>query len=369
MLFAVIARPPVIGGTIVSYDENAALAVPGVRQVIELKNKIAVVAENSWAAIQGRNALAVAWEDGKNASLSSDGLREAARSRLPEPGSKSEVMDALYEIPFEAHATMEPMNCTVSMHDGMCEVWAPSQNPQDVQRQVYAVTRLSPENVIVHVPLIGGGFGRRLQSDYAVEAVQVAQELDVPVQVLWTRDDDLQHDYYHDLSVQYASVARDKLSIPRLQAASSRSPIPTGAWRSVENFPQAYATQSFIDEVAYELGRDPLDLRLELYSGRAAEVIKLAAEKADWSAPLPAGWARGLAYHATFGVTHVAYVAEVSVAENGQVRVHRVVAAVDCGQVVNPDTVTAQVEGGIVFGLTADAQSGSCAEGWPHPAK
>ena len=346
MLFAVIARPPVFGGTIAAYDENAALAVPGIRKVIELKNKIAVVAENSWAAIQGRNALSVTWDHGKNASLSSDDLREATKGRLPQPGSHSEVMDALYEIPFEAHATMEPMNCTVSLHDGMCEVWAPSQNPQDIQRQVHAVTRLSPENVIVHVPLIGGGFGRRLQSDFAVEAVQVAQELDVPVQVLWTRDDDLQHDYYHDLSVQYASVTREKLSVPRLQAASSRAPVPTGAWRSVENFPQAYAAQSFIDEVAYELGRDPLDLRLELYSGHAAEVIKLAAEKAEWGTLLPAGWGRGLAYHATFGVTHVAYVAEVSVAENGQVHVHRVVAAVDCGQVVNPDTVTAQVESG-----------------------
>jgi len=155
------------------------------------------------------------------------------------------------------------------------------------------------------------------------------------------------------MSVHYASVTREKINIPRLQSSGSRSPVPTGAWRSVENFPQAYPTQCFIDEIAYELKRDPLDLRLELYSGRAAEVIRLAAEKAEWGKSLPAGQGQGLAYHATFGVTHVAYVAEVAVDEDGKVRVQRVVAAVDCGEVINPDNVAAQIEGGIVFGLTA----------------
>ena len=353
MSFAVIARCPVFGGTFVNYDDSAAKSVPGVRQIVPLKDRIAVVAENTWAAIRGRSALEITWEEGEQAALNSEDLRQAAKERLPQLGSNSNLMDAVYEIPFEAHATMEPMNCTAHVQDGICEVWAPTQNPQAVQRQVAAATGIPQADVIVHVPLIGGGFGRRLETDYAVEAALVSQAIGAPVQVAWTRDDDLQHDFYHDLSVQYASVARDQVHLPRVNPSGSRSRVPTGAWRSVAEFPNAFAAQSFIDEMALEYQRDPLELRLELYSARAAEVIRLAAEKADWGKPLPEGRGRGLAYHATFGVTHVAYVAEVSVDEQGRVRVHRVVAAVDCGQTVNPDAIKAQVEGGIAFGLTA----------------
>jgi isoquinoline 1-oxidoreductase beta subunit len=354
MLFAVLARCPVFGGSFAAYDDSAAKAIPGVQQIVPLnKNKIAVIAENTWAAIRGRNALEITWAEGQNATLSSEELRNNAKARLPQPGSDGDLIDAVYEIPFEAHATMEPMNCTAHVHDGICEVWAPTQNPQAVQVQVASATGVPQADVIVNVPLIGGGFGRRLETDYAVEAALVSQAIGAPVQVAWTREDDLQHDYYHDLSVQYASSARGEVRLPRIVPAGSRSPVPTGAWRSVGEFPNAYAVQSFIDEMAHELQRDPLELRLELYSARAAGVIQLAAEKADWGKPLPEGWGRGMAYHATFGVTHVAYVAEVSVDEAGKVRVHRVVAAVDCGQVVNPDNVAAQIEGGIVFGLTA----------------
>lgn len=356
MLFAVIARCPVLGGTVVSYDDSAAQTVPGVRQIVQVGDWIAVVAENTWAAIQGRSALKITWEEGKNAEQSSAALRDAAKAGLPQFGAQENVLEALYEIPFEAHATMEPMNCTAHVHAGICEVWAPTQDPQGVQIQVSVKTKISNDKVIVHVPLIGGGFGRRLQADYAVEAALVSQVIGAPVQVAWTRDDDLQHDYYHSLSVQYASVERNTavpVSMPRIRASALSTGVYTGPWRSVDNFPQAYVTQCFIDEMAYEFKRDPLDLRLELYSGRAAEVIRLAAEKAEWGKSLPAGQGRGLAYHATFGVTHVAYVAEVSVDEDGQVHVRRVVAAVDCGQAINPDNVAAQVEGGIAFGLTA----------------
>jgi isoquinoline 1-oxidoreductase beta subunit len=353
MLFAVIARCPVFAGTLAGYDDGAAKAVPGVRQIVPLEDQIAVVAENTWAAIRGRNALKLTWDEGKNADQNGDALRDLAKRRLPELGKKQNVFEALYEMPFEAHATMEPMNCTAHVHDGICEVWAPTQNPQAVQQQVSLATGTPTKNVLVYVPLIGGGFGRRLQTDYAVEAALVSQAISAPVQVVWTREDDLQHDFYQDMLVQYASILRDKLNVPRIQAAGSRSAVPLGAWRSVDQFPLAYATQCFIDEMAYELKRDPLDLRLELYSDRAAQVIGLAAEKAEWGKPLPQGWGRGLAYHATFGVTHVAYVAEVSVDEGGNVRVQRVVAAVDCGQVINPDNVAAQIEGGIAFGLTA----------------
>jgi isoquinoline 1-oxidoreductase beta subunit len=352
MSFAVLARCPVFGGTLVDYDDSAAKAVPGVKQIIPLNDRIAVVAENTWAAIQGRNALQVNWNGGENADLSSAGFRDGAIKYLTKSKAKPNTLEALYEIPYEAHATMEPMNCTAYVHDGICEVWAPTQSPQDVQRAAASIAKLSPDKVIVNVPLIGGGFGRRLQTDYAEEAVRVSMAVNVPVQVVWTRDDDLQHDFYHPMSVQSFRYPLDQMNFPTPKSMGGFV-VPTGAWRSVEHFPRAYATQSFIDELAYEFKRDPLDLRLELYSDRAAEVIKLAAEKAGWGKPLPQGWGRGLAYHATFGVTHVAYVAEVSVDEDGKVHVHRVVAAVDCGQVVNPDNVTAQIEGGIAFGLTA----------------
>jgi isoquinoline 1-oxidoreductase beta subunit len=230
-------------------------------------------------------------------------------------------------------------------------VWAPTQNPQEVQRAVNRVTRLPTQ---VNVPLIGGGFGRRLQSDYAEEAALVSQAINAPVQVVWTRDDDLQHDFYHPMAVQYLTIPLDNLRVPGPRQNGGTT-VPTGAWRSVGEFTDAYGVQCFIDEMAFALKRDPLDLWLELYQKdkRALGVIQLAAEKAGWGNPLPAGQGRGIGYHATFNVTHVCHVAEVSVDENGNVRVKRVVCAVDCGAVVNPDNVAAQMEGGIVFGLTA----------------
>ncbi len=362
MVFAAIARCPIFGGTLVDYDDSAAQAVPGVKQIVAFDDRVAVVGENTWAAIQGRNALKVNWDDGGNAEESSEGFRDGAIKYLTRNKLKPNTLAALYEIPYEAHATMEPMNCTAYVHDGMCEVWAPTQSPQDVQRAAASITKLSIAKVIVNVPLIGGGFGRRLQTDYAQEAVRLSMAINAPVQVLWTRDDDLQHDFYHPMSVQMIRYSMDGVNIPIPQSMGGFI-VPTGAWRSVENFPQAYATQSFIDELAYERKRDPLDLRLELYSDRAAAVIQLAAERAEWGKPLPQGWGRGLAYHATFGVTHVAYVAEVSVDEEGRVRIQRVVAAVDCGQVVNPDNVAAQVESGIAFGLTATLKAEATLKG------
>jgi isoquinoline 1-oxidoreductase beta subunit len=314
---------------------------------------IAVVGDNSWAVIRGRNALKVTWDEGRQAALSSEDMRARAIDGLPAPGSAADdSIDALYTMPYEAHATMEPMNSTAYVHDDVCEIWAPTQNPQEVQRLVSRMTGISQKNITVHVPLLGGGFGRRLEADYAVEAAQVSQIIQAPVQVLWTRDDDVGHDYYHEMSVHYVVGSLSDIRMPRIQTRGG-SGIPTGAWRSVGEFTMAYPTQCFIDELAAATQRDPLDVRLELYHGRAVEVIKLAAEKAGWGEPLPDGWGRGLAYHATFGVTHVAQVVDVSVDVGGNVRVQRIVCAVDCGKVVNPDTVAAQMEGGIAFGLTA----------------
>jgi isoquinoline 1-oxidoreductase beta subunit len=297
--------------------------------------------------------LSVIWDEKGKADLSSESLQKNALDQLPEPGSAGDnKIDAIYTIPYEAHATMEPMNSSAYVHADVCEIWAPSQNPQDVQRKVSTATKIANKNVVVHVPLIGGGFGRRLESDYAVEAALVSQAIQAPVQVFWTRDDDIQHDFYHGINIQYVSSELSPPKLPSIRKISG-SGIPTGAWRSVDDFDQAYATQCFIDEMATALGRDPLDLRLELYNGRAREVIKLAAEKAGWGESIAEGSGRGLAYHATFGVTHVAQVAEVSVDHSGNIKVHRVVCAIDCGKVVNPDNVAAQMESGIVFGLTA----------------
>jgi isoquinoline 1-oxidoreductase subunit beta len=357
MLFAALARCPVFGGEYTSYDDAEAKAIPGVKQVVVLDRRldrsIAVVAENSWAAIRGRNALKVSWDEGSNAALDSQEMMKNATERLKK-SNKSTILGAVYEMPYEAHATMEPMNCTAYVHDGICEVWAPTQSPQDVQRSVAGVCHMSQDKVTVHVPLIGGGFGRRLQADYAQEAALISKAVNAPVQVLWTRDDDLQHDFYQPLLAQYAYGPLDKPGLPNVSSAGGVG-VPTGAWRSVENFPAAYANECYIDELANALKRDPLDLRLEIYSSRkfTLGVIKLAAEKAGWGTALPAGQGRGMAYHATFGVTHVCDVAEVEVDAAGNVRVKRIVCAVDCGQVVNPDNIKAQMEGGIAFGLTA----------------
>lgn len=220
-----------------------------------------------------------------------------------------------------------------------------------------STTKLPADAVVVHVPLVGGGFGRRHYNDFAGEAVQISIAVGAPTKLIWTREDDIQHDRYHAMSHTYVSAELDETgrpaSLPRVRRYPMSVGVPTGYWRSVENFPEAFARESFLDEIASSKGLDPLELRLSLVPERARLVLELAAEKAGWGSPVPEAWGRGLAYWATFGVTHVAQVAEVSVDGDGSVRVHRVVCAVDCGTVVNPDTVVAQMEGGIVFGLTA----------------
>jgi isoquinoline 1-oxidoreductase beta subunit len=220
-------------------------------------------------------------------------------------------------------------------------------------------THLPGESVRVHLPLIGGGFGRRLQADYAVEAALLSQAIGGPVQVVWTRDDDIRHDFYHPMSYHYVSLKQGEPFKKRFsRTRSATSYLPTGAWRSVDNFPDAYARECFVDEYAAATGVDPYEYRLALvdekvYNADARAVLELAAEKSDWGKPLPEGWGRGMAFHSTFGITHVAEVAEVEVDKQGKVRVRRVVCAVDCGEVINPSGVEAQMEGGIVFGLTA----------------
>jgi isoquinoline 1-oxidoreductase beta subunit len=359
MLYATVARCPVFGGEITGFDEPAARAIPGVRDVVEIDGGVAVVAESTWAAFQGRKALEITWDGSKYADLDSATIRQAIAERAPQPGDAAAEAasnrDAAYDVPYLAHASMEPMNCVADVRVDSCEVWAPTQNAQEAKRVAMAITRLPQDAVQVHVTLIGGGFGRRLQVDYVGQAVRISQAVGSPVQVVWTREDDVQHDFYHPLSYNYASASLDDPGRLRVRSHTAERgfPVPTGAWRSVGNMPEAFAHECFLDEVAAELGRDPYELRRELLSGRDKAVLELAATKAEWGTPLPEGWGRGIAFHSTFDVTPVAQVAEVSVDGNGNVRVHRVVCAVDCGVVINPDTVEAQMEGGIAFGLTA----------------
>lgn len=360
MAYAVIARPPVVGAALTSYDDKQARAVAGVREVVATDSGVAVVADNSWAAIQGRKALQIVWDEGANAGWSTASIHDDLLDGAPQMGSaKPGVVEGAYDLPYEAHVPMEPMNCTADVKEDGCDIWAPTQDPQNVQMQVMLAVGLPRDSVRVHVPLIGGGFGRRLEADFAVEAALLSQAIGAPVQVLWTRDDDIRHDFYHPMSYHYVSLKRGepfKKMFSRTRSATAY--LPTGAWRSVDNFPAAYARECFVDEYAAATGVDPYDLRLQLvdekvYAADARAVLELAAEKSDWGKPLPEGWGRGMAFHSTFGVTHVAHVAEVEVDKQGHVRVHRVVSAVDCGQVINPSGVEAQMEGGIAFGLTA----------------
>ena len=357
MLYAVIARSPVFGGAIASYDDTDTLQVPGVNTVQVIDDWIAVVAEYTWAAIQGRDALVIEWVGG-NADLNSESIRADLLERAPEVGSAGDGgLDAVYDFPYQAHVTMEPMNCTAEVKGNTCEIWAPTQSPQDVQRAVQRALGFSRGSVTVHVTLMGGGFGRRLQSDYGVEAALLSQAIQAPVQVVWTRADDIKHDFYHPMTVLYANGDPGDGKRPKVRSFDGGSSIPTGAWRSVGNHPSAYAEQCFIDEMAAARGIDPLDIRKEIYSGRSLAAIELAAEKAGWGDPLPEGWGRGMAFHATFGVTHVAMVAEVEVQQD-KIKVQRVVCAVDAGVAINPDNIAAQMEGGIAFGLTAALKGG-----------
>jgi isoquinoline 1-oxidoreductase beta subunit len=355
MQYAVVARCPTFGGKVLSYNDKDARQVSGVIDIIEINTGIAVLAEHTWAAIQGRRALEITWDEGNNKEESSQTIYENLLSNVGEPQNDPETgeMQANYFIPFQAHATMEPMVCVVDFQADHCEIWAPSQNPQDAKRVARNVAQLPNDSISVHTPLIGGGFGRRLQSDFVNEAVQISKTVEKPIKLIWTREDDIQHDFYHPLSLTRAISNSSNPGRVRANPREYSGGIPTGAWRSVGNFTEAFAHESMIDEVAVFLNKDPYQIRTESLSGRGKAVVELAATKAGWQDPLPEGWGRGMAYHATFGVTHVAHVAEVSIGESGAIKVERVVSAVDCGIAINPDNIKAQIEGGIVFGLTA----------------
>jgi isoquinoline 1-oxidoreductase beta subunit len=347
MLIAAVLHCPIFGGGVAGYDDSAALAIPGVRQVIPIPNGLAVVAETTWAALKGRDALQVTWDG--DTSLSSSKMAEDLRARVKSANDPN-TLEAVYQIPYLAHAPMEPMVCVADVRADGCDVWAPTQDRQQAKSAAGSIAGVP---VVMHVPLIGGAFGRRHVPDFVREAVTVSKAVGAPVKVFWTRAEDIQHDYYHPLSINPRDLPLDNpYRTPHGGSSEGRS-VPTGYWRSVGEFTKGFANECFADEVAAAIGQDPLDYRLQVHGGTPREaVLRLAAEKAGWGTPLPMSWGRGIAVFSTWGATHVAHVAEVSVT-GGQVRVERVVCAVDCGLVVNPDGVIAQMEGGIIFGLSA----------------
>lgn len=429
MLFAVVARCPTFGGKPAHFEASKAKAVPGVRDVFEIPalgkdmytaGGIVVVADSTWAAMKGRDALQIEWDRGPAASESSASLRESLRAAASRPGkrirndgnvdealpSSAKRVEAVYEFPYLAHATMEPMNITVHARDNEAEVWAPTQSPDWVQRTVAKLLDLPPQKVIVHTTLLGGGFGRRYMADYPAEATQIAKVVGKPVQLVWSREDDMTHDFYrpaachrmrgavnqagHPLlwshTITSTSIgafwgAPDKLeesevggakqmpyAIPnvRLEYAAVPSSVPPLWWRSVEHSFNGFAVECFIDELAAGAGKDPVEFRRGLLvkpanwkpkdeddpdPSRLRGVLDIAAEKAGWGKPLPKGKGRGIASYHSFG-SYIAEAAEVTVSGK-DFKIDRIVAAIDCGQVVNPESVRAQAESAIIYGLSA----------------
>ena len=410
--FATLAESPVLGGKVASVDDSKAKAIPGMRQIVRLDDLVAVVGDHMWAAKQGLAALAIRWDDGPNGKVSTeDVVREldaasrkpgvvARKQSLPFSGRPGGVrrIEAIYSVPFLAHATMEPVNCTVHVRKDGCEVWTGSQVLSRVQATAAKVTGLPPEKVVVHNHFLGGGFGRRLEVDFETKAVRIAKEVEGPVKVVWTREEDIQHDvyrpYYYDrisaqldpggkpvawnhrlvgpsILARWAPPAfKDGLDgdgidgantllydIPSIRVEYVRHEEPvlnTGFWRGVGPTHNIFVIESFIDELAAASKQDPVAFRRSLLgkAPRALAVLDLAAKAGDWGKPLPPGYGRGVSLLYSGWDSYLAEVAEVEVSKSGEVRVHRVVCAVDCGTVVNPDTVKAQIEGGIVFGIS-----------------
>jgi isoquinoline 1-oxidoreductase beta subunit len=440
MLYAVMARCPYIGGSVESFDPSQALKISGVRHVVPIKSGIstgvAVAADNTWAALKGRDALMVKWNPGPNRNFNSDEFLRSMHVALDTPEAdayfvrgdgdaaaslkrSAKTITAAYEYPFQAHAPLETMNCTAHVRRGSCDIWVPTQTPETAQQDVAKLLGLPPDSVHVNVTLLGGGFGRRLFVDYVPEAVELSKAIGKPVQMIWTRQDDMQHGFFQPPSVdriiggfdsagkliawKHRSVGSDlsMFGLPsdedkknRRRYADDGSPwgtfdnpykasnlqadyipvnscVPTGPWRAVEYPGRVFARESFVDELAHAAGKDPLAFRLELLPdeflelgsqkinrSRLAAVLKLAAEKAGWSTPLPASKdrlrGRGIACNVYDADCFVAQVAEVSVSRAlDDIRVERMVCAVDCGLVINPTGIEGQAESAITWGLSA----------------
>ena len=409
---ATLAQSPVFGGRVKSVDARAAMAVNGVRQVVTLDDAVAVVADHMGAARKGLAALVIEWDEGPHAKLTTDDIAAELEQATLKPGpvaqnigdvdtalaSAATKVEAIYQAPFLAHAAMEPMNCTVHVRKDGCEVWVGNQVIARAQETAAKTAGLPLDKVTVHNHLIGGGFGRRLEVDGVTRAVQIAMQVEGPVKVVWTREEDVQHDMYRPYWFDRFSAGLDAKGMPvawshrfagssvmarwlppafkngldadsvdgatdlayalpnmRVEYLRVEPPgVPTAFWRSVGPSHNVFVTESFIDELAAAAKQDPVAYRRALLdkSPRAKAVLDLVAEKAGWGQPLPDRVGRGVSVQTAFG-TYMAQVAEVEVGKDGAVRVRRVVCALDAGAVVNPDTVEAQVQGAVIFGVTA----------------
>jgi isoquinoline 1-oxidoreductase beta subunit len=409
---ATLAQSPVFGGRVKSLDDTAAKAIKGVRQIVRLDDAVAVVADHMGAAKKGLAALAIEWDDGPHAKLNTDEIVGDLEKATLKSGSVAQnigdidsamasaatKVEATYQVPFLAHATMEPMNCTVHVRHDSCEVWVGNQVLARAQAAAAKAASLPLDKVVVHNHLIGGGFGRRLEIDGVTRAVEIAKHIDGPVKVVWTREEDIQHDMYRPYFFDRISAGLDGkgkpiawrhrfagssiiarwapplfsngldpdttegavdlvYALPNVHVEYLRVEppgIPTAFWRSVGPSHNVFVTESFMDELAVAAKQDVVAYRLALLdkSHRAKAVLELAAQKAGWGQPLPKRVGYGVSVQFAFA-TYMAQVAEVEVATDGAVRVRRVVCAVDCGTVVNPDTVRAQIESAIIFGITA----------------
>lgn len=402
MKYATIAASPVFGNRVKSVDASVE-GKNGVRKIINLGDAVAVIADGYWQAKMALNSLDLAFEKSEKDQLNQDAIIDAYKSAMDQALAEGEldvhheegdvslefdqaaqVIEAEYQVPFLAHATMEPMNCTVWVKEGEAEVWCGSQNPLGVKAAIAEELAIDLKQVTVHNQLLGGGFGRRSETDVILQATRIAKEVDFPVKLIWSREEDTQHDVYRELGISRMKAALDDSGLPkayesqfifrhhppeaadipyavanqRIRYSSPSSNIPWGNWRSVDHSTHGFYSESFIDELAHAAKMDPLAYRKKLTASkpRFQKVLDLVYEKSNWDAPLPANWGRGVAVHHSFG-SIVAEVAEVEVDNSGGVKVHRVVCVADPGIAVNPDGFIAQMESGIIYGLSA-AMSG-----------
>jgi isoquinoline 1-oxidoreductase subunit beta len=410
MKFATLAQCPVLGGKVRHVDAGAAKKLPGVQQIVVLDDLVAVVGDHMWAAWQGLNALKVTWDEGQNANINSadvwnelraasrkDGVIAKSEGDVDKGLTQGERIDAEYELPFLAHATMEPQNCTVRLMAGACEIWTGTQVQSRAQEYAAKAAGLPIDSVTLHNHYIGGGFGRRLEADMVASAVRVAKEVPTPIKVVWTREEDMRHDVYRPAyrDTISASLSNGKIiawkyrvtgssvmarwmppafkdgididavdsavdmpyDIPNKRVEYMRAETPvvtTGFWRGVGPNNNVFAIESFMDELARRANMDPVAFRLGMLDGtpRLKAALKLVAEKSGWGSPLPARVGRGVSVQPSFG-SFIATVVEAEVDDVGDVHLRRITCAVDTGIAVNPDTIMAQLQGGLIFGLTA----------------
>ncbi|MFD2436070.1 xanthine dehydrogenase family protein molybdopterin-binding subunit [Modicisalibacter luteus] len=413
MKIATTRTCPVLGGTLASVDDREARRIPGVREIIPLKDAVAVIGDHTWAAIQGARALKVEWNFGDNARLSSEQIEQALRDAADRDGALATdegdidaaldgvdtQIEAEYEMPFLAHAALEPMSCVAQVRVDACELWVGTQVPVMAQQAAAKVSGLPPEKVIVNNQLIGGAFGRRLEVDFIAQAVDIARNVFYPVKLIWTREEDTTHDLYrpHYLDRFRAGLDGNGLPVgwshtivggsvmarfsPQALGENGLDPdaieisakpiyhlpnlrvryvpedpvaLRVSWWRGVGQLHGAYVVEGFIDELAIAAEQDPVDYRLRLLQDqpRAQAVLRLAAEKAGWGQTLPDGHGRGVAVHQVFG-SYLATVVELATTPQGGLRINRLICAVDCGLALNPTSVRSQIEGGTLFGLSA----------------